>query len=159
IDSFFPKDNIEKALKVYRRHHRKALVNYARLKPQAKSVLSSLKKQNKRLAVASNRPSYFTNILLKGLKIAKYFDGIWCADQVKAAKPDPKILKTILKYFKAERRSTVYVGDMDVDLEAARRAKVDAVFIRGGSSSLAEVKKYRRKTVISNLKQILELYN
>src|SRR3989338_4977766 len=133
IDTFFPKNKTAEAINIYRRHHKQALVKFSRLKPEAREALLGLKKRGKLLAVASNRPYYFTKVLLKALKIAKYFDGVWCADQVKAAKPDPKILLTILKYFKAAKKSAVYIGDMSVDLETARRAGVSAVFVRGGS--------------------------
>ncbi|MCF7908511.1 MAG: HAD family hydrolase [Candidatus Omnitrophica bacterium] len=159
INKFFSKNKAQKALRIFRKHHKTDLVKFAQLMPDTKRVLSQLRKNKKQLAVASNRPYRFTRILLDQLKIAKYFDGVWCADQVKALKPNPKILNTVLEKFSRKAKEAVYIGDMDIDLETAKRAKIDAVFVRGGSSTLSQVKGYRKKKVISGLKKILELYN
>lgn len=159
IGQFFSKDTAKSAVNIFRKHHKQALVKFVRLMPEARGVLSQLKRKKKQLAVASNRPQRFTRIILDKLKITKYFDGIWCADKVRALKPDPKILNTILKSFSLDKKEAVYIGDMAIDLETARRAKIDAVFVSGGSSTLGEVKRYREKKIVSNLRKILELYN
>ncbi len=159
ISVFFDKKQVDQALEVYRGHHKKALLKFAKLMPKARWLLYSLKRRKKNIAVASNRPKYFTNILLERLDIKKYFSCICCADEVGALKPDPKILNKIIKGFGIEKQEALYVGDMDLDLEAAKRAKVEAVFVRGGSSTLVEVKKYKNKKVVSDLTKILKLYN
>jgi len=152
--SFFPAKDMEKALKLYRPHHAKALLKYTILKPYAKKLLYTLKKEKKLLAIASNRPYYYTNIILKTLGIRKYFDVILCADQINSLKPDPKILYNIIKKLGVSKEETVYTGDMDIDMETAKRAKVDAIFITGGSSTLSAVKKYKNKKVARSLAKI-----
>ena len=151
MKSFFPAKDMEKVLKVYRPHHAKALLRYTRLKPYAKKLLYTLKKEKKLLAIASNRPYYYTNIILKKLGIRKYFDVVLCADQINSLKPGPKILYTIIKKLGVSKEETVYTGDMDIDMETAKRAKVDAIFITGGSSTINAVKKYENKKVIHSL--------
>jgi len=159
IQTFFSKEQLPAALAVYRNHHKKALKNYARLKPYAKMLLYLLKRKGKIVAIASNRPFYYTNIIIKKTGIGKYLDYVLCADQIQSHKPKPRILKDILKKFRFKKEQAVYAGDMDVDLETARRAKVDAVFVRGGSSTLKDVKRYRNKKVVSSLRNILTLYD
>jgi len=154
MKSFFSAKDMEKALKIYRFHHAKALLTYTRLRPYAKRLLYTLKKEKKLLAIASNRPYYYTNIILKKLGIRKYFNIVLCADQINSLKPDPKILYTIIKKLGVNREETVYTGDMDIDMETARRAKVDAIFITGGSSPLNAVKKYKNKKVVHSLAEI-----
>ncbi|MEI8350146.1 MAG: HAD family hydrolase [Candidatus Omnitrophota bacterium] len=158
METFFAKKNFKAALVIYRAHHHQALVQYSRLAPSVKGVLSALKRKKKILAIASNRPHAFTEVILKARSIDKYFDMVLCADDIHSNKPHPKILKTILRRFKLKKEDAVFVGDMDIDLETACRAGVDAVFIRGGSSSLSAVKKYKDKKVISSLKELLDLY-
>jgi phosphoglycolate phosphatase len=159
METFFEKNNIERALAIYRSHHQRALVTHSRLKPYAKNLLVVLKRKNKILAVASNRPSYFTNLILKAVGIRKYFDLVLCADEIKSNKPNPKILNIIVRRFAVKKQEAVFIGDMDIDLETARRAHMDMVFVKGGSSTLAAVKKYKDKKVISSLKEVLGLYN
>lgn len=159
METFFEKNNIERALAIYRSHHQRALVTHSRLKPYAKNLLVVLKRKNKILAVSSNRPSYFTNLILKAVGIRKYFDLVLCADEIKSNKPNPKILNIIVRRFAVKKQEAVFIGDMDIDLETARRAHMDMVFVKGGSSTLAAVKKYKDKKVISSLKEVLGLYN
>lgn len=159
IAEFFDKKDRKKALAVYRDHHRRSLLRYSKLKPYAKHMLYNLRRKDKILSVASNRPKHYTLILLNKLKIKRYFDSIYCADQPKSLKPAPKMLNSTLERFKIEKNDAVYVGDMAIDLETAKRAGIDAIFTKGGSSSLKEVKKYRNKKVISGLREILKMYN
>jgi phosphoglycolate phosphatase len=158
MEIFFNRNNIEQALKIYRSHHQKAVVKHSKLKPYAKNLLAALKRKNKILAIASNRPSYFTNLMLKAIGIRKYFDLVLCADEIKSYKPNPKILNIIAKKFAARKQEAVFIGDMDIDLETAQRARMDMVFVKGGSSALSAVKKYKNKKVISSLKEVFELY-
>jgi HAD superfamily hydrolase (TIGR01549 family) len=154
MKSFFHVKDMEKAQKIYRPYHAKALLRHTRLRPYAKKLLYTLKRKKKLLAIASNRPHYYTNIILKKLGIRKYFDIVLCADQISSLKPNPKILYTIIKKLGVSKEEAVYIGDMDIDMETANRAKVDAIFITGGSSALNSVKKYKNKKVIHLLAEI-----
>jgi HAD superfamily hydrolase (TIGR01549 family) len=154
MGSFFSEKDMDKALKIYRAHHAKALLKYTKLRPYAKRLLYTLKRRKEFLAIASNRPNYFTNIILKKLGIKKYFDIVLCADQINRLKPDPRILYMIIKKLGVKKKDAVYVGDMDIDMETAMRAGVDAIFITGGSSTVNSVKKYKKK-IISSLAEIL----
>lgn len=155
IETFFPKKYVKDALKIYRAHHKKSLYKYSRLMPRADQLLLNLKKRKILIAAASNRPRYFTNILLVKLKIKRYFDYVLCADQIKSLKPNPKILNRVVKKFNLKKKEAIFIGDMDIDLETAHRARIDAMFVRGGSSTLASVKKYKNKKIISSLTQVL----
>ncbi|MDD5085699.1 MAG: HAD family hydrolase [Candidatus Omnitrophica bacterium] len=156
VETFFPHGESGKALKLYRAHHKKALLSFSKLKPGARRLIDLLRKEGRRTALASNRPQMFTNIVLKrlGLKL----DYVLCADRIGKRKPDPKILLEILKKFRVRRKAAVYIGDMDIDMETARRAGIDAVFVTGGSSTLKSVRKYRKK-VVRSLTELVKLYH
>lgn len=158
ISTFFPKELCEKALETFRLHHRQSLLRYSKLLPFARKLLYQLKRRKKILAVATNRPRLFTNIIMDKLDIKKYFDYILCADEIKSLKPDPRILRTVMNRFQVTCDDTVFVGDMDIDLETAMRASVDAVFIKGGSSSLRDIRKYSNKRIVSSLDEIVDLF-
>jgi len=158
IEGFFKPQDIDKALRIYRKHHKQSLKKYATLMPFAKKILKSLKSKKKYVAVASNRPTRFTNIILKKLDIRKYIDYVLCADKLRKIKPAPEILKRILRRFKKSRQETVYIGDMVIDLEASRNAHLDSVFIKGGSNTIKEIKRFKEAKVISSLNQILDIY-
>jgi phosphoglycolate phosphatase len=154
VAEFFPKKQVAAALAMYRAHHKHALKKYAWLKPRARMTLYNLKRRKKLLAIASNRPAAYTDIVVKALDIKKYFDFIICADEINSLKPLPKILFKVLKKLDTKVADAVYAGDMNVDMETARRAKMDAVFVVGGSSTIQEVKQYKNKIIIHCLTEI-----
>ena len=133
--------NLRSALSLYRRHHKYSLLKQSRLYPQVKSLLRQLKIKGYRLAVASNRPSKFSLILLRHLRIIEFFDYVLCADKVKRGKPAPEILNKIIRRFAIKKSQVLYVGDMVIDAQAGRRALVKTVIVTTGSSSLSMIKK------------------
>jgi phosphoglycolate phosphatase len=154
---FVGPQHLKKALLIYRKHHRHALARYSRLFPYAREVLGLLKKRGFQLAIASNRPTRFSWILLRHLKLDKVFDYVLCADRLKYGKPNPNILNKIMDRFHVKPSQTLYVGDMAIDAQCARRAKVKAVIVTTGSSSPSEIKKQRPLRVISSLKELLKV--
>ncbi len=157
LKPFVKRLDLDKVLLVYRRHHRKALVKHSSLFPEVTRVLGYLKKKGYKLAVASNRPTEFSLILLKHLGLKKYFNYVLCADKLKTAKPHPAILKVILDKFKLLPYQAVYVGDMSIDAQTARRAKVRAIIVTTGSSSKKEIQAEKPAAVIKNLNSLLQL--
>lgn len=159
INKFFVREDYEKALSLYRRHHARNLDHKIFLRPEAEETLSALKRRGRIVAVASNRSQRFCSMILKRLKVIKYVDFLLCADKVGKIKPDPEIVFRILKKFKIPQEEAVFVGDMDIDLETAERAGIDGIFIKGGSSPLGKVKKrFKGVNVIASLSEVISFY-
>lgn len=154
---FTKKETLNKALMVYRRHHQKALSQKTRFLPGAKKLLVTLKKKGYRLAVASNRPTKFSHIILRHLKIKKSFDYILCADKIKRAKPYPDIILRILKKLTIKPTEAVYIGDMTVDVQAGKRAKVKTIAVLGGSSTRKELARLKPYKIINNIRHVAEI--
>ncbi|MEK6567802.1 MAG: HAD family hydrolase [Candidatus Omnitrophota bacterium] len=148
LDAFIEESDLDSALVIYRRHHRLALKKYSKLLPGAKELLEYLKKRDFKTAIASNRPTEFTHIILRRLGLRKYFDYVLCADKLPQGKPNPEIILRIMKRLKAKPEQVMYVGDMVIDVETARNAGVISIAVRGGSSPLAEIKKARPFKII-----------
>ncbi len=159
LKRFVGEDAIQKALTIYRRHHAGALKHGTKFLPGAYPLLQDLKKQKYQLAIASNRPTRFSLIILRYLKIRKLFNVVLCADKLKRGKPDPRILKVILKKMKVKPQEALYVGDMTIDVETGKRADVKTVAVLTGSSTKREVEALRPSRVIrkiSDLRMILK---
>jgi phosphoglycolate phosphatase len=140
LKPFVKAEVLETALSLYRRHHRQALPRLARLIPGVKRLLKELKKRGYKIAVASNRPTRFTRIIIRHLGISPCFDYVLCADKLLRGKPHPDILLSIMKRFSAPPGRTIYVGDMTIDVQAGRRAGVRIVAVTGGSHTRKELK-------------------
>jgi len=132
----------DKAIAIYRPHHTKALKSKGavRLLPGALATLKFLKGKGYELAIASNRPTKFTRIILKALDVLKFFDVVLCADRVKRPKPYPDMIGAIAQRLKRGRSEILFVGDMTIDVNCARKAGVRMVAVTTGSSSKYELK-------------------
>ncbi len=153
---------LKKALAVYRKHHAVALSKKTRFLPGAKQLILGLKKRGYQLALASNRPTKFSHIILEHLRIKEYFDYILCGDKVKRAKPYPDIIRQVLKKFSLKPAEALYVGDMGVDILAGKRARVKTVAVVTGSNTKKELKKLKPHYIIksiSGINKILRIQN
>lgn len=157
IKTFVKDKDVKKALKIYRQHHKTALVKYARVIPKVKGILGFLKKKGYKLAIASNRPVKFTHILLRHLGLKKYFDLVVCAKDKSEIKPNPDILLKIIKRLKVATAEVLYVGDMTIDVYAGKNAGIKTIAVLGGSSSKPQLKKARPFKIIPKLSDLLNL--
>jgi len=157
LKPFVPGNKLNCAVKLYRNHHKNSLLRHSRLYPYSRFLLQSLKSKGYQLAVASNRPTNFSLILLKHLGINKFFDYMLCADKLKRGKPNPQILNKIVKHFSFNKHQVLYVGDMIIDAQAGRRAKIRTIIVTGGSSSNLEIKREKPFKIISNINRLRDL--
>lgn len=154
LKPFVPKNKLDQALLIYRKHHRVSLIKYSWLFAGVHKVLRGLKNKGYKLAVASNRPTEFSLILIRHLKLKKYFDYILCADKLKKGKPNPTILKKIMQQIGTKPSETVYVGDMALDAQAGRRAKVKTIIVTTGSSNKKEISAQKPAFIIKSIKDL-----
>ena len=157
LKPFIEKKDLKKALLMYRRHHKKSLLKYACLFPKAESILRYLKSKGYKLAVASNLPTRFSYILIRHLKLVKYFDYVLCADKLKQGKPHPEIINRIMRRLLALPQESVYIGDMGIDAQAGRRAKIKTIIVTTGSSAEKEIFREKPYRVIKRIRELLDI--
>lgn len=157
LKPFIKQKDLARALRLYRNHHKTALLEGSRLFPKVIGLLNYLKDKGYLLAVASNRPTKFSRILMRHLEIDKYFDYVLCADKLKHGKPHPEMLNSIRRHFSFKINQVLYAGDMAIDAMAGQRAGIKTVIVTTGSSSLPEVKKERPYRLIRMISGLLEI--
>lgn len=153
---FVKEKDLPAALSVYRKYHKSALKG-SRLFPEVNKVLAYLRDKGYILAIASNRPTSFSWILIRHLKLKNYFSYVLCADKLKHIKPHPEIINTIMRKFALRPKDTLYVGDMTIDAQAGRRAKVKTIIVTTGSSDKSEIIKERPYRIIRSVPQLLRI--
>lgn len=157
LGKFLPQAQVEKALKSFRSHHKTALASGVRFMPGAKRLLNFLKRNDYLLAVASNRATGSSMAILKCLGIEKYFDHILCGDKLSKLKPHPEVLQRTLKNLSLKPGEAVFVGDMTIDIETGRRARVKTVAVVTGSSTRQEIERLRPWRVIDRVDDLLQV--
>lgn len=157
LKPFTKQKDLRQALRIYRTHHKTSLTKDSRLFPGVSEVLGYLKAKGYKLAVASNRPTRFSRILINHLGLNKYFDYILCADRLKHIKPHPEILNKIMQKLFLKPAEAVYVGDMAIDAQAGARAGLKTVMVTTGSSLKKEIKRENPYRIISKITKLLSI--
>ena len=157
VRQFSGDERIDEAMKLYREHHKEALREGTTFLPGAKELLEKLKKQGYMLAVATNRPSPYTHIVLNHLDMENTFDYVLCGDEVENAKPAPDILYRILEKFSVPAERALYVGDMTIDVLTGNAAGVKTVAVITGSSLEDEIIALNPLKVIFNVHDVLNV--
>lgn len=132
-------DIVKEAVLVYRAYYKDIAVATAKPLPGANEIIASLHARGVKLAIASNKPSYFTKQIIEGRGWGDAFQLVLGPDLVAAPKPAPIMLQTALERLVVSAADALYVGDMTVDLETALAAKVRVVLVATGSMTKAEL--------------------
>jgi HAD superfamily hydrolase (TIGR01549 family) len=154
IGRFVPAQDVDKVLSIYRIHHARALKSGTKFLPGVRDILLFLKENGYKLSIASNRPTRFTEIILKHLEARDLFDVVLCADKVAHPKPAPDIIYTTLKRLKLAQDQVLYVGDMAIDMETGAGAGVKTAGVLTGSSIREEIEAHKPYAVIENISQL-----
>lgn len=135
METMVPVAPTAEAVAVYREHHPSVMLAGTRLLPGVSETLPALHRAGVRMAVCSNKAVAFTRSLVKTLGIADYFAAVLGPDDVAGRpKPDPAMLLEGLSRLGVSKDESVYVGDMWIDVDAARAAGIPVWLVLGGAS-------------------------
>jgi len=76
------------------------------------------------MAVLTNKPVRFSQAILDGLGLARYFRFVYGGNSFERKKPDPMGVEILLRDLAAAPREAMMVGDSDVDVRTARNAGI-----------------------------------
>lgn len=88
-------------------------------------VIKKIKEKGLRIGIVTSKDETRTLEILKKLDIL--FDVVECSDGKSRGKPNPDPLFRAMLKCQRDPSETVYVGDMDVDMECAKRAGIDYI--------------------------------
>lgn len=123
------RQGLEHFLAYYREHMLDHTVTY----PGVREALAAL--DGLAMAVLTNKPVRFSQRIVEGLGLAKYFRFIYGGNSFKTKKPDPVGMLKLLSDFQAEARQAMLVGDSEVDVQTARNAGTWACGVTYGLGS------------------------
>jgi phosphoglycolate phosphatase len=109
------------------------------LLPEVPSVLARLEADGHAMAVASNKPAYFSRRILESKGVLERFRAIGGPDAATPPKPDPTMLLRLMEAVGHAPGKTVVVGDMEIDAELASAGGCRSVLVPGGSRTADEL--------------------
>ncbi len=148
--------NLGDNLAAYREHHPSVLRPGTRFLPGAAETLRALRARHFLLAVCSNKPVAFTRELVAYLGdraglTNPYLDAVLGPEDVARPKPAPEMLRTALGRLGVSAKEALYVGDMVVDVEAARAAGLAVWVVPTGSEEVAALERSRPDRLLPDL--------
>jgi phosphoglycolate phosphatase len=103
-------------LSYYRRHMLDNTVTY----PGVREGLAAL--EGLPMAVLTNKPVRFSEEIVRGLGLSKYFRFVYGGNSFQTKKPDPAGIEVLLREFGIKPKEAMIVGDSEVDVQTARNA-------------------------------------
>lgn len=107
------------------------------------------------LAVLTNKPVKFSQSIIAGLNMSRYFQFVYGGNSFEKKKPDPVGLHTLLRNFNLSPCELMMVGDSDIDIQTARNAGTLACGVTYGFGS-ARLPQSRPDLLLDNLADLLE---
>jgi len=99
------------------------------------TTLATLQSFGVLMAVCTNKPTSFSKKILTFLELAPYFCAIVGPDLAGARKPEARHVLHTLEATSCVASEALFVGDMPIDVHAARNSGIDVAVVATGSST------------------------
>ena len=142
----------EEFLKHYDLHNTDRSVPY----PGVPELLALLQERGIKLAVASNKYQAATRKLIAHFFPSIQFTEVLGQREGVKAKPDPSIVNEIVERASISKENTLYVGDSDVDMQAAINSEVTSCGVTWGFRPRTELEKYAPDHIAEKAEDILK---
>jgi phosphoglycolate phosphatase len=121
------------------------------------TTLAKLHNLGVQMAVCTNKPTFFSKKILDFLELSRYFRAIVGPDVAGARKPEAQHLLVTLKSVDFGREHALFVGDMPIDVRAARNSGVDVAVVATGSSTREELEASKPDHFLARFSDLVKL--
>ena len=138
MEYFFAGDQRrEDAFQFAKTIHYRDLMPFMKMEDGFVSALDQLKGHTS-LAICTNRATSM-DMIIEDLGLAGYFEYVMTASQVTNPKPHPEPLLKVLEHFGVEPDEALFIGDGEVDMQAAQGAGVPFISYKSNLPGLARI--------------------
>ena len=143
MEFFFGSDKRhDDALAFAKTIHYRDLAPYMRMEEGLIKTLNQLK-GHVSLAVCTNR-AISMEMIIEDFGLNGYFDYVMTAAQVSNPKPHPEPLLKVLDYFGIQAHEALFIGDGEVDMQAARDAGVPFIAYKTVLPALVRIERHEQ---------------
>ena len=121
------------------------------------ATLDQLAELGVEMAVCTNKPTVFSKKILDFLDLSRYFRAIVGPDLAGARKPEARHLLVTLEAVQCAASETLFVGDMPIDVRAARNSGVDVAVVPTGSSTREQLVDARPDHFLERFSDLVKL--
>jgi phosphoglycolate phosphatase len=102
-------------------------------------MVSELDVRGIKMAVVTNKNEDISSVMIEQVFGNELFPVVRGAVNGIGCKPDPKVVFEVLERFEVAPRQTLFVGDGEADLDVAKNAGIESVWVSWGFRSLNEL--------------------
>ncbi|HEX3580561.1 MAG TPA: HAD-IA family hydrolase [Thermoanaerobaculia bacterium] len=121
------------------------------------ATLDQLASKGVAMAVCTNKPTFFSRKILEALGLARHFRAIVGPDLAGARKPDARHLLRALDATGVAIADALFVGDMPIDVQAARNSGIDAAVVPTGSSSTDQLREAHADHYLARFSDLVQI--
>lgn len=122
----------EKIRDEFLQHYHAHLTDETTLFPGMEDLLQLLESKKYSWGVVTNKPTWLTTPLLSHFNLLNRAACVVCGDTLKTAKPDPAPLLHAAELIKQDPKQGIFLGDSEMDMQAAKSAGMLAVLAQYG---------------------------
>ncbi|HJW40173.1 MAG TPA: HAD-IA family hydrolase [Rhizomicrobium sp.] len=111
-------------------HYRDHIADASLPFPGVEETLEALAREGRHLGVLTNKPQAMADLLLRALKLDRFFPVIYGAGRMSYVKPDARIFHDVVRELDAP--CGIMIGDSITDVATARAAKAPAILVGYG---------------------------
>ncbi len=150
------KEIVDKCFEDFKVHYKNNSANSTKPYDGVVDVLNQLKSKGIKLSVVSNKADFAVQMLVE-----KYFSGIFDfavgEKEGIRRKPFPDSVFTAMEYLGADKNTTVYVGDSEVDVETAFNSKIPCVAVTWGFRDKLVLESLNPEYIVEVPEQIIKI--
>jgi phosphoglycolate phosphatase len=137
----FDSDTVPKSVRVaFENRYDEICCEESKVLADVEVTLNQLQSLGVAMAVCTNKPTSFSIKILEFLRLAPFFRAIVGPDVAGARKPDAQHVRSTLDAAGLAAAETLFVGDMPIDVHAARNSGLDVAVVATGSSSIEQLR-------------------
>lgn len=119
-----------------------------------KEMLFELKKQGKKLAVATSKSEDFAKQIIEHFGLSEYFDCV-AGNYLNTRDSKEKVVRYALEQLQVSADATVLVGDRMYDIIGGKKAGVTVIAVLYGYGEIEEFKKYGADVIVQTPQDVV----
>ena len=152
----FSKEKVDEMVAFYRETSEAFILKELKAYPGAEETLQALKKKKRKIGIVTSKMIDVAKRHLELTGLLSYVDHIIGYEDTQNHKPNPDPLLKAMEHLNSKPESTIYIGDHENDIKAAKAAKIQSCAVTYSLRTM-EMLQENPEFVIDELKHIIDL--
>ena len=154
-DYNFSEEEVEEAVTKFRKYFAQNGIFENKIFSGVKEVLEYLHSNNKRILLATSKPTIFAEKILKYFEIDKYFEYIGGSNLDGSRSEKNEVINHVLEVCKvSSMEDVIMIGDRKYDVIGAKKIGVDSIGVLYGYGDLEELQEVNQTYIIRNIEEL-----